>query len=163
MLLRRCSIWKYVDGVLHTEQHCCTAGPELRCMCFCTTGFETYAAYTLLVAKALWRDGMVYVLLLLVSIPDSSFVLRTHKPIRNCVYLFIMMLSFQLSKVTYLSTQLLVYMPTEAPVHQPTSSFFSPFGLTCTLTCELICWSMYPQTYLLQNKCTCSFWSFPSG
>ena len=93
-------------------------------MCFCTTGFETYAAYALLVAKALWRDGMVYVLLLLVSIPDSSSVLRTHKPIRNCVYLFIMMLSFQLSKVTYLSTQLLVYMATEASVHQPTSSFF---------------------------------------
>ena len=34
-----------------------------RWMCFCTAGFETYAAYALLVAKALWRDGMVYVLL----------------------------------------------------------------------------------------------------
>ena len=32
-------------------------------MCFCTAGFETYAAYALLVAKALLRDGMVYVLL----------------------------------------------------------------------------------------------------
>ena len=86
-------------------------------------------------------------LLLLVYIPDSSSVLCTHKPTRNWVYLFIMMLSFQLSKVDYVSTQLLVYMPTEAPVHQPTSSFF-PFGLTCARTCELICWSMYPQTYL---------------
>ena len=113
-----------VDSVLRTEQHCCTAGPELRCMCFCTAGFETYAAYALLVAKALWRDGMVYVLLLLVCIPDSSSAPRTHKPIRNWVCLFIMMLFFQLSKVTYLSTQLLVYIPTEAPVHQPTSSFF---------------------------------------
>ena len=72
--------------------------------------------------------------LLLVYIPDSSSVLRTHKP----------MLSFQLSKMTYLSTQLLVYIPTQAPVYQPASSFF-PFGLTCALTCELICWSMYPK------------------
>ena len=32
-------------------------------MCFCTAGFETYAAYALLVAKALLRDGMVHVLL----------------------------------------------------------------------------------------------------
>ena len=33
-------------------------------MYFCTAGFETYAAYALLVAKALLRDGMVHVLLL---------------------------------------------------------------------------------------------------
>ena len=46
--------------------------------------------------------------------------------------------------MTYLSIQLLVYIATQAPVHQPTSSFF-PFGLTCALTCELICWSMYPK------------------
>ena len=32
-------------------------------MCFCTAGFEMYGAYALLVAKALLRDGMVYVLL----------------------------------------------------------------------------------------------------
>ena len=51
--------------------------------------------------------------LLLVYIPDSSSVLRTHKP----------MFSFQLSKMTYLSTQLLVYIPTQAPVHQSASSF----------------------------------------
>ena len=35
--------------------------------------------------------------------------------------------------------------------------FFSPFGLKCTLTCELICWSMYPHTDLPQHICTCSF------
>ena len=41
----------------------CTAGPELRCTCFSTACFETYAAYALLVGKELFRDGMVYVLL----------------------------------------------------------------------------------------------------
>ena len=77
--------------------------------------------------------------LLLVCIPDSSSVLCTHKPIRNWVYLFIMMLFFQLSKVTYLSTQLLVYMPTEAPVHQPTSSFFPlRFNLRTDLRTHLL-------------------------
>ena len=44
---------------LQTEQHSYTAGPVLRCMCFCTAGFETYAAYALLVAKALLRDGTI--------------------------------------------------------------------------------------------------------
>ena len=34
-----------------------------------------------------------------------------------------MMLSFQLTMKTYLSTQLLLYMPTDAPVHQPNCSF----------------------------------------
>ena len=32
-------------------------------MCFCTAGFEIYAAYVLLVVKALLRGGMAYILL----------------------------------------------------------------------------------------------------
>ena len=57
--------------------------------------------------------------------------------------------------MTYLSIQLLAYIPTGTCSSACQFVCFS-FGLTCALTCELICWSMYPKdlptpkfTYLL--------------
>ena len=63
------------------------------------------------------------------------------------------MLLFCLTTKTYLSSQLLVYMPIDLPVHYPTSSFWlfhsdKPFVLTCPLTC---C-SKYSQIYLFINQ-----------
>ncbi len=131
------------------------------------------------------------------------------------------MLLFCLTTKTYLSPQLLVYMPIDLPVHYPTCSFwlfhsdkqfvltflspvvlnirrftfssinrsicvcFSP-GFTCTLICQLICWSAYRQTHPKMNvpanfdatwyvnlpvhlqtrlytHRSCSSWSFLSG
>ena len=50
------------------------------------------------------------------------------------------MLLFRLTTKTYLSPQLLLYLPTYVPVHYPTCSFWlfhsnKPFVLTCPLTC----------------------------
>lgn len=54
---------------------------------------------------------------------------------------------FRLIAKIYLSTHLLFYIFTDLSVHQPACSFkFLPSSLICTLTCQLICWSMYLQT-----------------
>ena len=87
--------------------------------------------------------------LLLVYIPDSSSDLRIHRPIRNWIYLLIMMLSFQLTKITYLSTQLLVYMTTHAPVHQPTCLFWyfhsdNRYGLPVRFATALLTYTGLP-------------------
>ena len=89
------------------------------------------------------------------------------------------MLLFCLTTKTYLLPQLLVYMPIDVPVHDPTCSFWylhsdklllftcpltcystysqtygcisSSFFFTCTLICQLICWSAYRQTHPKMN------------
>ena len=49
----------------------------------------------------------------------------------------------------YLSTFLLFYMSTAVPVHQYNCSvYFFLFGITCSVTFQFICWSMYPFIYL---------------
>jgi len=63
------------------------------------------------------------------------------------------MLLFCLTTKTYLSPQLIVYMPKDLPVHYPTCSLWlfhsdKPFVLTCPLTC---C-SKYSQIYLFINQ-----------
>ena len=63
------------------------------------------------------------------------------------------MLLFCLTTKTYLSPQLLVYMPIDLPVHYPTCSFWlfhsdKPFVLTCPLT---YC-SKYSQIYIFINQ-----------
>ena len=63
------------------------------------------------------------------------------------------MLLFRLTTKTYLSPQLLLYLPIDVPVHYPTCSFWlfhsdKPFVLTCPLTC---C-SKYSQIYPFINQ-----------
>ena len=83
---------------------------------------------------------------------DSSTGVCTHRSTRNYFYLFIFLLLFCLTTKTYLSPQLLVYMPIDVSVHYPTCSFWlfhsdRPFVLTCPLTC-----SKYSQIYPFINQ-----------
>ena len=62
-------------------------------------------------------------------------------------------ISFQQIVCTYLSSQLLFWVFADLPFYQPTGSIcvcFSP-GFTCTLICQLICWSSYRQTHQKMN------------
>ena len=75
---------------------------------------------------------------------------QIYPKIRLPVYLHASLLS---NHKTYLSPQLLVYMPIDVPVHYPNCSFClfhsdKPFALTCPLTC---C-SKYSQIYLFINQ-----------
>ena len=84
---------------------------------------------------------------------NSSTGVRTHRSTRKQSYPFIFMLLFCLTTKTYLSPQLIVYMPKDLPVHYPTCSLWlfhsdKPFVLTCPLTC---C-SKYSQIYLFIDQ-----------
>ena len=64
--------------------------------------------------------------------------------------MFIFILSFRLTAEIYPSTFLLLYMYTDAPVHQYTcSAYFFLFGITCSMTSQLIHWDMYTQILML--------------
>ena len=54
---------------------------------------------------------------------NSSTGVPTHRSTRKYIYLFTFMLLFRLTIKTYLSPQLLVYLPIFVPVHGPTCSF----------------------------------------
>ena len=74
------------------------------------------------------------------------------------------MLLFCLTTKTYLSPQLIVYMPKDLPVHYPTCSLWlfhsdKPFVLTCPLTC---C-SKYSQIYIFINQPVSIFVCFSPG
>ena len=49
--------------------------------------------------------------------------LYTHKTTQKLIYLFSFMFLFHLTTKTYLSPQLLVYLPIDVPVHDRTCSF----------------------------------------
>ena len=67
---------------------------------------------------------------------------------RSGSYLFVLKLSIRLTVKIYLSTFLLLYISTYVPVHQYTCSVdFFLFGITCSVTFQLICWRMYTQIY----------------
>ena len=67
---------------------------------------------------------------------------------RSWPYLFIFILSFRLTVNIYASTVLLFYMYTYVPVHHYTCSVcFFFFGITCTMTFQLIYWGTYPQIH----------------
>ena len=55
---------------------------------------------------------------------NSSTGVPTHRSTRKYIYLFTFMLLFRLTIKTYLSPQLLVYLPIFVPVHGPTCSFW---------------------------------------
>ena len=63
-------------------------------------------------------------------------------------YLFIFILKITLAAKIYLSTFLLCRMSTFVPVDQYTCSvYFFFFGITCTMTFQLIYWGTYTQIY----------------
>ena len=73
-----------------------------------------------------------------------------HWCVRSWPYAFIFILSFRLTAEIYPSTFLLLYMYTDAHVHQYTSTvYFFIFGTACTVTFPLICWGMYSQIHML--------------
>ena len=74
----------------------------------------------------------------------SSASVHAYRHTHSSTYLFILKFSFQPTSNIYLS----IYRPPPPPpVHYPTCS-----RLTYMLTCQPICWSKYPQTYLM---CVC--------
>ena len=67
---------------------------------------------------------------------------------RSGPYLFIFILSYRLTVKIYLSTFLMLYMYTDAPVHQYTCSvYLFLFGITFTVTFQLTYWGTYTQIY----------------
>ena len=63
-------------------------------------------------------------------------------------YLFIFIFSFRLTIKIHLSTFLLLYMSIDVPVHQYTCSvYFFFFGITFTMTSQLIYWGTYTQIH----------------
>ena len=77
-----------------------------------------------------------------------------HRCTRSWAYLFIFIFSFRLTVKIYPSTFILFYIYTDVPVHHYTCSvYFVFFGITCTLTFQLI--SGYLPTDAPENKFTC--------
>ena len=80
--------------------------------------------------------------------------------------------SLCLTTKTYLSSQLLVYMPIDLPVHYPTCSFWlfhsdKPFVLTCPLTCSSKYSQIYPFFFFFYQStgsipcvCVCFTWLY---
>ena len=63
-------------------------------------------------------------------------------------YLLIFILKFQLTAKIYPSTFLLYCMSTVVPIHQYSCSvYFFFFGITCTVTFQLVCWGSYTEIY----------------
>ena len=78
----------------------------------------------------------------------TTTCVHAHRCTRSGPYLFIFILSFRLTVKFYPSTVLLFYMSTDVPVHHYTCSvYFFFFGITCTMTFQLIYWGTYTQTY----------------
>ena len=78
----------------------------------------------------------------------TTTCVHAHVCTRSWPYVFIFRLSFRLTVKIYPFTVLLFYMSTDVPVQQYTCSvclFF--FGVTCTMTFQLICWGTYTQIY----------------
>ena len=79
----------------------------------------------------------------------TTTCISAHRCIRSWPYLFIFILSFRLTAEIYPSTFLLLYMYTDAPVHQYTcSAYFFLLGITCTMTFQLIYCGTYPKINL---------------
>ena len=67
-------------------------------------------------------------------------------PFRTLLFIFILL--FRLTVKTYPSTFLLLYMSTRVPVHHYTCSVYLVlFGITSTITFQLIYWGTYTQIY----------------
>ena len=77
---------------------------------------------------------------------DSSTGVPTDISTRKGMYLFTIMLFFGVTTNTYLSPQLLVYLPIDVPVHDHTCSFSYSRS-----TRPRFCCTTFPQTYLFIN------------
>ena len=78
----------------------------------------------------------------------TTTCVHAHRCTRSWPYVFIFRLSFRLTGKIYPFTVLLFYMSTDVPVHHYTysvCSFF--FGVTCTMTFQLIYWGTYTQIH----------------
>ena len=82
-------------------------------------------------------------------VTTTTFCVHAHRCTRSGPHLFIFVLSFRLTVKIYPSTVLLFYMSTGVPVHHYTCSvYFFFFGITCTMTFQLIYWGTYTQMQL---------------
>ena len=82
----------------------------------------------------------------------TTTCVHAHRCTRSWPYLFIFRLSFRLTGKIYPPTFLLFYMYTDVPVHHYTCSvYFFFFGITCTMTYQLIYWGTYKQIHLKIN------------
>ena len=78
----------------------------------------------------------------------TTTCVHAHRCTRSWPYLFIFRLSFRLTVKIYPFTVLLFYMSTDVPVQQYTCSVcFFFFGVTCTMTFQLIYWGTYTQIH----------------
>ena len=79
----------------------------------------------------------------------TTTCIPAHRRTRSWPYLFIFRLSFRLTVKIYPSMFLLFCMYTDVPVHHYTCSvYFFFFGITCTMTFQLIYWGTYKQIHL---------------
>ena len=82
------------------------------------------------------------------GVPVTTTCVHAHRCTRSWPYVFIFRLSFRLIVKIYPFTVLLFYMSTYVPVHQYTCSVcFFFFGITCTMTVQLIYWGTYTQIH----------------
>ena len=87
----------------------------------------------------------------------TTTCVHDHRSTRSLPYLFILIISFRQTICTYLPLACCSkYSEIYLFINQPFSLCFSP-GFTCTLICQLICWSAYRQTHR-ENECTWQFW-----
>ena len=79
---------------------------------------------------------------------ESTTPLPAHICTRSWPYLFIFILSFQLTPKIYPSMFQQLYMSTDIPIHQYTCSVYLFFcGITCTIMFQLIHWGLCTQIY----------------
>ena len=79
----------------------------------------------------------------------TTTCVHAHRCTRSWPCVFIFRLSFRLTVKIYTFTVLLFDMSTDVPVHQYTCSVcFFFFGITCTMTFQLIYWGTYTQLHL---------------
>ena len=78
----------------------------------------------------------------------TTTCVHAHRCTRSGPYPFIFILSFRLTAKIKPSTNLLLYMSTDVPVHHYTCSVcFFFFGITYTRTFQLVYWGTYPQIH----------------
>ena len=66
--------------------------------------------------------------------------------------LFILILSFRPTGTVFRSTSLRLYRSARPSIQIYLFSLIFPSGKTCTVTCQLIYWPTYPQTYPKLNQ-----------
>ena len=80
---------------------------------------------------------------------STTTCVPAHRCTRSWPYLFIFILSFRLTVKIYPATFLLFYMSTYVPVHHYNCTvYFLFFGITCTMTFQLVYWGTYTQIHL---------------